>query len=688
MPYEIRFTDSINKGVIVVEDREIDSLSTSLSFPGKGTTNYGKVIAENMLHMLENFAFNVPPDNPVEGQLWYDTSTGEDQLKIYDGTRWVSASGIFKGATSPEVSSAGTGDLWVDTDNQQLYLNSGAGWILVGPEFSQGLSTGPRTAQITGTDNVNYTVLILDVAQHPVVILSGSAFTPKSTIAGFPEILPGVNLTKRVLTTGALKFRGVAETAEALRIGNQDVASGSFLRADQNTTANGVLRVRNNQGVQVGDNSQLSLQAEGEISVIRNNFSGSSLDLRVKQGNEYFTGLRIKSNPGESPSLGVNKLNPQSVLDINGDVKISDVVYIDATNEATDLNEGALRVSGGTSVAKNLQVGGNIETQGSLSVAGNVTGASGTNISGFNTVTANTFIGNVEGSLTGTVQGSASSATRLTSVTSFELAGDVTSPAVLFDGTGSLSKTFTTSISNDFIANKTEDTVTQRSDQILINRPGTGLIRTTSGAIARLVPQFPIGFFAPYGGTTAPQGWLLCDGREIPKSDAFDLWLVIGHSFKDPGLMDNPSSTHFGLPDLRGRAPFGLDNMGGISANRITDLGADILGNSGGSESTDVEKRHLPQHEHDLRSSGVNAKQYYAIRDAEVNPSTDSPEVTSLNIETGSAAVSGIPTSGTVTDGGETGNDDYRTVNGEPVGAPLSVMNPYVAVNYIIWAGI
>jgi microcystin-dependent protein len=151
--------------------------------------------------------------------------------------------------------------------------------------------------------------------------------------------------------------------------------------------------------------------------------------------------------------------------------------------------------------------------------------------------------------------------------------------------------------------------------------------------------------------------------------------------------MINPSASHFGLPDFRGRAPFGLDNMGGISANRITDLGADILGNSGGRETTNVEKKHIPQHEHDLRSSGVNAKQFYAIRDADSDPLTDSPEVTPLGIETGVQAVTGIPTSGTVTDGGETGNNDYRTVGGEDLGSPLSVMNPYVAVNYIIWAG-
>jgi microcystin-dependent protein len=686
MPYEIRYTDSLNKGVIVVEDREIDSNSTSLRFPGKGVTNYGTVIAEDILHLLENFAFGNPPDSPVEGQLWYDTSPGVDQLKVYDGTIWVAASGIFKGATAPNVNSALEGDLWVDTDNQQLYLNSGAGWILVGPEFSKGLSTGPRAAQMAGTDNITYTVLILDVEQIPVVILSSSNFTPKSTIAGFPQIQTGVNLSARILPSGAMKFRGLAESSESLRIGNNNITATNFLRADEDTTANGMLKVKNNQGVQVGTNGQVSLQAEGNIAILRSNFSGTSLDLRVKQDTEYLTGIRIKSNPGAVPSIGINQLNPQAILDINGDVKISSTVYINDTTDTTVLNEGALQIAGGTSIAKNLQVGGNVTTAGALTIAGNFA-SNGADISGFDTVTANEFVGNVRGSVIGNLQGSASSATRLTSVTSFEMTGDVTSPVVLFDGSGSLSKTFTTAISNDFIANKAEEIVTLKTDQILINRPGTGLLRTTSGAISRLVPTLPVGFIGPTGGAVAPPGWLLCDGREIAKTDAFELWLVIQHRFKDTGLMINPSASHFGLPDFRGRAPFGLDNMGGISANRITDLGADILGNSGGRETTNVEKKHIPQHEHDLRSSGVNAKQFYAIRDADSDPLTDSPEVTPLGIETGVQAVTGIPTSGTVTDGGETGNNDYRTVGGEDLGSPLSVMNPYVAVNYIIWAG-
>jgi hypothetical protein len=52
-------------------------------------------------------------------------------------------------------------------------------------------------------------------------------------------------------------------------------------------------------------------------------------------------------------------------------------------------------------------------------------------------------------------------------------------------------------------------------------------------------------------------------------------------------------STTFNLPDMRGRNAVGKDDMGGVSADRITDAQADILGGSFGAETTTV-----PAHDH------------------------------------------------------------------------------------------
>ena len=139
MAYTINYTDIANKGTITVEDGTINR-ETTLGFPGRNTTSYGAVVAENFLHLLEHFAATTPPSRPVEGQMWYDSTLGVESLKVYNGTNWVPASGINKSITTPAI--AQTGDLWVDTNNQQLYLFTGGGWILVVPSFSEGLETG------------------------------------------------------------------------------------------------------------------------------------------------------------------------------------------------------------------------------------------------------------------------------------------------------------------------------------------------------------------------------------------------------------------------------------------------------------------------------------------------------------------------------------------------------------------
>jgi len=99
MAYTINYSDT-NKGTISIEDSTINQ-QTSLDIPGRNTTSYGSVIAENFLKQLENFANTSAPRNPIQGQLWYDSSTGVDTLKLYDGTGWVSASGLKKGNNAP-----------------------------------------------------------------------------------------------------------------------------------------------------------------------------------------------------------------------------------------------------------------------------------------------------------------------------------------------------------------------------------------------------------------------------------------------------------------------------------------------------------------------------------------------------------------------------------------------------------
>ena len=64
------------------------------------------------------------------------------------------------------------------------------------------------------------------------------------------------------------------------------------------------------------------------------------------------------------------------------------------------------------------------------------------------------------------------------------------------------------------------------------------------------------------------------------------------------------------LPDMRGRAIAGLDNMGGTSADRLTAAAADQVGGSLGAESHQLIESEMPSHSHGMNSAGNHSHSY------------------------------------------------------------------------------
>jgi len=683
MAYEVSYTDSVNKGIIVVEDNAVNT-ETTLGFPGRGSTAYGQTVAENFLHLLENFAKTTPPVRPVEGQLWYDNTDGVNQLKIYDGTTWVAAGGLKKSVNQPAVANSIAGDLWVNTDSQQLYLFTGTSWILVGPSFSDGLLTGAQSEAIVGTDNVTYNVLIIKIEDKPAAIISSQAFIPKSTITGFRAgIQAGFNIASTpIVGLQVLKYYGIAEKAEGLVVNSEAVSASNFLRADAASTTNYQFKVKTNDGLQVGSGGQINIKIEGEAGVIQHNTPGANIDFVLREGNVNNTVLRIDS----TQKVGINNTAPEEDLDVVGNVKISSkttdsatgFLKIQSTIQSDDINEGSLIVSGGAGIALNLNVGGNADIAGLLTTA-NVTPDSNSNrnigspVNKYDQIYATTFYGNLQGNVSGTVTGRAGSADRLASATTFAVDGDVETNSFAFDGqTGGSVKTFDVRIRNSFVSNKDVIYSVDNADEILVNKVigDTGLYRVTKRNFLKNIPLIPAGSMLPYGGQEAPAGWLLCDGSEIRKSDYTLLWEAIQFNFRDASLISDGGVNYFALPDLRGRFALGADNMGGPSANRVTSSAADAVGNSSGEESKTVGIENLPEHEHDLE--GDSGTQYYGIRVGAGDP-LDAAAVT-LPIEPNLGGTQGLASSGGI-----------KTA--ATLGTPLDVMNPYLVVNYIIYTG-
>lgn len=696
MAYTISLTDTTKPdSTITVEDSTINN-QTSLRLPGRNSTAYGAVIAENFLHLLENFANSSEPSNPIEGQMWYDTNPPE-QLKVYNGTQWVPASGITKSISTPGT--AQVGDLWVDTDNQQLYLWTGSGWILVGPQFSEGLSTGARADQIIGQDNELYTVLRVEVAGTTVGIISGSdvSFTPKTAIAGFPIINPGFNVISRDTDADGLsnfKFFGTAEKAENLIVNNQVVSAGDFLRGNTTSTTTFPLNVQNNQGINYGINAEMTIGVEGQAGIIQHNIGGSNIDVRVRNNNLSKTVIRVDSNL----RVGINTEAPEQALDVVGTIQSSGDLIVNGTTQSSTINNGALLVRGGGAIKQNLNVGGAAKILG-LTTTTNIVpddtnirdiGAAGNK---YRNVYATTFVGSLSGNVTGTITGRSTESDKLTSRTTFIMEGDVaTVVPVEFDGTFQdpnfdngtdaqgnllppgelpLQKKFRTEISNNFIATKRQETDVANNDLLLFNDvfgSSPGLKSVTKEDLLKTIPRTPAGVILPYGGGVEPSGWLFCDGREIEIDSWRPLFTVIGYKFKPQSQV---RQGYFALPDMRGRLPLGADNLGGTSANVVTANSADVVGAKDGAESKLININQIPDHEHDLQDDDNN--QFYVYQDRQ-DPTGDQ-DVEQVQGPDATNTSQRLDNSGGIKD------------RNNAAQVPFNVMPPTVTMNYIIFSG-
>ncbi len=575
MAYKINFTDQVaNPNGITIADQDLNT-QTSLTFVGKNYPGYAQVIGENFLHLLENFANNSAPsrEKSVPGQLWYDTNATNPQLKVLDKSKnWIPAGNIYKSSTRPSEGVV-IGDLWSDSANQQLYLWTGAQWLLVGPQFNQASSTGLKVEEITDrATNLQKLVMTMFIEDKRVAVFSKDEFTPKSTLAGFESIKRGITLSNEDFDLSGVnknKFWGTSEKAESLVIGNTIISASNFLRSDVVSTTNNTLNIRSATGLNVGPSLETSISSSIVGTVIHQKTPGSVIVLKTTEsGTNVFNDVVTVTG---DKKVGINK-NPSATLDVEGNISSSGILRI--TNTADDVsNTGSTSVgsaifSGGVGVAKTLNVGENFNVGGIVTVNSdllpkftNLT-AIGSPTKRFNniysknifvdTITADSFSGQFFGTLSG-------SASQLSSSVNFSITGDVTTNnAVSFNGTSSV--VLTTEISPSFVTNKTAVTDINENDLFLLSRPGnTSFNKVTRSVILKGIGVVPVGSIMPFAGEELPPGYLLCDGSEQSRNVYFRLFSVIGFKYKNETLLQGFQT--FALPDLRGRFPLGRENM-------------------------------------------------------------------------------------------------------------------------------
>ena len=192
-----------------------------------------------------------------------------------------------------------------------------------------------------------------------------------------------------------------------------------------------------------------------------------------------------------------------------------------------------------------------------------------------------------------------------------------------------------------------------------------GTKRKAANTLSKQPLDLPPATVHAFAGTTSPEGWAMCDGSEVSRSDYAALFAAIGTAY---GVGDG--STTFNLPDMRGEFLRGLDNMGTAAGAR----GKDVDGTArtvGQTQAQATKKNGLSasQASHQHGTSTSSAAQRIAFYSS--SQGTAAPVTSGSNILTGGGV--GVPAvTGATTPAITIADGDFET---RPVN---------IGINYII----
>jgi len=380
MAYTITPTNGQNP--IVIADGTINT-STTVTLVGKNYPNYGNILDQNFVRLLENSSSTIAPGSPLKGEIWWDS--GNNILKVYTGSVWKNVGSTTASVTQPTTNNVG--DLWWKTDTGALYgFDINGNYKLIGPQT--GLAG--ITSEVLSDGTSNYNVISFKVSGYYYMILSTqgvSAFQPNPSIDGFQYIYPGLNLISTDYLTNA-RFAGEATNSEKLG----GIYGNAYLRSDINSSTTGTISILNNAGLKVGTANNLNLSVNTPNVAITNTTSLGTMNFKVNSGSTLIDAVDIYPN---------GNLVCNFDLVVAGTIKSggsSDFV-ISTTTPSINTVTGAFQDRGGAGISGNINVGGSQNnfvgniTAGSLNSNASITAAGTSTFTGLSTFNGGFTIG-------------------------------------------------------------------------------------------------------------------------------------------------------------------------------------------------------------------------------------------------------------------------------------------------------
>lgn len=161
MPYVIDNTSGDT--TFYVQDGTVDR-NSAIALVGRNTPDYGEVMNENFIALLENHANTLPPNvtEYLNGQLWFDTSQDNDLLKVWSGSgNWSPVTRLKISQTQPSALESTDGNLFYDSTLQKSQIKISGDWVNAdyAGYIKQEYGTRLRSLVLQDTDGVDRAVM-------------------------------------------------------------------------------------------------------------------------------------------------------------------------------------------------------------------------------------------------------------------------------------------------------------------------------------------------------------------------------------------------------------------------------------------------------------------------------------------------------------------------------------------------